>query len=253
MAIIKCPECGKEVSDRAPACVHCGFPLQGVQVETIIAEDAKENKTEVKEQEIIEEVQNPNKLVVHEETKEEIKTETPEEAAQRQKETIKQLKKSLRADRLMTLISLICLVGIIALAAHIWKSMYHGDLFFVLVIVLFIGLLPLMFFILAVTDIPKCRDKLEAAKYDISAYDKVVARQKKEAEEREQEQERIKKAMQEHEEAVKAAQHPKCPMCGSTNTVRISTINRATSVAMVGLASSKIGKQYQCNNCKHKW
>lgn len=27
MALIKCPECGKEVSDRAPACIHCGFPF----------------------------------------------------------------------------------------------------------------------------------------------------------------------------------------------------------------------------------
>ena len=27
MALIKCPECGKEVSDKASACIHCGFPL----------------------------------------------------------------------------------------------------------------------------------------------------------------------------------------------------------------------------------
>lgn len=27
MALIKCPECGKEISDIAPACIHCGFPL----------------------------------------------------------------------------------------------------------------------------------------------------------------------------------------------------------------------------------
>ncbi|MBQ7326936.1 MAG: ribosomal protein L7/L12 [Clostridia bacterium] len=27
MALIKCPECGKEISDRAPACIHCGYPL----------------------------------------------------------------------------------------------------------------------------------------------------------------------------------------------------------------------------------
>ena len=27
MALIKCPECGKEVSDKAPACIHCGFPM----------------------------------------------------------------------------------------------------------------------------------------------------------------------------------------------------------------------------------
>lgn len=28
MALIKCPECGGQVSDKAPTCVHCGFPLQ---------------------------------------------------------------------------------------------------------------------------------------------------------------------------------------------------------------------------------
>lgn len=27
MALIKCPECGKEVSDKAPACIHCGYPM----------------------------------------------------------------------------------------------------------------------------------------------------------------------------------------------------------------------------------
>lgn len=27
MALIKCPECGKEISDRAKACIHCGYPL----------------------------------------------------------------------------------------------------------------------------------------------------------------------------------------------------------------------------------
>ena len=27
MALIKCPECGKDVSDRATTCIHCGYPL----------------------------------------------------------------------------------------------------------------------------------------------------------------------------------------------------------------------------------
>lgn len=50
-------------------------------------------------------------------------------------------------------------------------------------------------------------------------------------------------------------EHPnvKCPTCGSTNIERISTINRAVSVGMLGLASDKIGKQFQCKNCKYKW
>lgn len=28
MALICCPECGKTISDKAPACIHCGFPMQ---------------------------------------------------------------------------------------------------------------------------------------------------------------------------------------------------------------------------------
>lgn len=27
MALIKCPDCGKEVSDAASACIHCGRPI----------------------------------------------------------------------------------------------------------------------------------------------------------------------------------------------------------------------------------
>lgn len=28
MALIKCPDCGKEISDLAEACIHCGRPIQ---------------------------------------------------------------------------------------------------------------------------------------------------------------------------------------------------------------------------------
>lgn len=28
MALIKCPECGKEISDKSNICIHCGFPLK---------------------------------------------------------------------------------------------------------------------------------------------------------------------------------------------------------------------------------
>ena len=42
MALIECPECGKEISDKAEACPHCGNPLRakpdvvaGRQVQTV--------------------------------------------------------------------------------------------------------------------------------------------------------------------------------------------------------------------------
>ena len=28
MALVRCPECGREVSSQAPACPGCGYPLQ---------------------------------------------------------------------------------------------------------------------------------------------------------------------------------------------------------------------------------
>ena len=36
MAIIKCPDCGKEVSDRANVCIHCGAPLNFSDVNGVV-------------------------------------------------------------------------------------------------------------------------------------------------------------------------------------------------------------------------
>ena len=42
----------------------------------------------------------------------------------------------------------------------------------------------------------------------------------------------------------------KCPYCNSTNTKKISTLSRMGSFATLGFAGKKVGKQWQCNNCK---
>lgn len=31
MALIECPECGGKVSDKATACIHCGYPLHKLE------------------------------------------------------------------------------------------------------------------------------------------------------------------------------------------------------------------------------
>lgn len=47
----------------------------------------------------------------------------------------------------------------------------------------------------------------------------------------------------------------KCPSCGANHTKikKISTLNRAVSISMVGVASDKIGKQFECTCCHYKW
>lgn len=44
MALIKCPECGKEVSDRADKCINCGYPLH--KPKTITMDTVKERAGE---------------------------------------------------------------------------------------------------------------------------------------------------------------------------------------------------------------
>lgn len=34
MALIKCPECGKEISSKSKHCIHCGFPLEELEKES---------------------------------------------------------------------------------------------------------------------------------------------------------------------------------------------------------------------------
>ena len=66
----------------------------------------------------------------------------------------------------------------------------------------------------------------------------------------------------EHELKVEAAAKRKqipssvcCPNCGSTNVKKISATKRLFSAELFGLASSSIGKQFQCmeKNCGYKW
>lgn len=41
-----------------------------------------------------------------------------------------------------------------------------------------------------------------------------------------------------------------CPYCHSKDTKKISTGSRMLSAGLFGFGSSKIGKQWHCNNCK---
>lgn len=61
----------------------------------------------------------------------------------------------------------------------------------------------------------------------------------------------FKRAEKERERLSKL---PACPICGSKENVkRIGSFSRSMSVLAWGIASSKVGKQYECLKCKHKW
>ena len=53
MALIKCPECGRDISDKANACVHCGYPLSKVADNAEKKESNKELTQTVESQETL--------------------------------------------------------------------------------------------------------------------------------------------------------------------------------------------------------
>lgn len=61
------------------------------------------------------------------------------------------------------------------------------------------------------------------------------------------------KFIKHQQEVADSYKTPSCPNCKSANTKRIGTVNRAASVSVAGVASSKIGKQYKCKSCGHMW
>lgn len=46
---------------------------------------------------------------------------------------------------------------------------------------------------------------------------------------------------------------PKCPTCGSTKIQKISGTKRWVTTGLFGLASSNVGKTMECKNCGYKW
>lgn len=66
------------------------------------------------------------------------------------------------------------------------------------------------------------------------------------------------KQVEEHREfmekyGVDTPPRVECPYCHSTNTKKISGVERATSVGLFGLLSKKIGKSWKCNSCGSTW
>lgn len=60
MALIKCPECGNEISDKAIKCPRCGYPLKGEEIK-IVQEHKNDNEGSAEDSVIVDEKQETGK------------------------------------------------------------------------------------------------------------------------------------------------------------------------------------------------
>lgn len=236
MALINCPECGREkVSDSAESCPDCGYGIKAHFEKIRLEEEIKKKKNAQERMRI---------------TTDKAKQRADDEAKRAYDKCVKAIPKPNKPKiSLLGLLigGLICLIGSCQLRTDEWDREYsirhsNGDPIFYGWVFLIIGIAVLCFVIYLFI---KQKERYNLAETDLSAYQNMVMK------ERVEQAENMKR--QAEAERIRLANAPKCPMCNSTNIEKISTASRAISVATVGLASGKIGKQYKCKNCKHMW
>ena len=184
MALIKCPECGKDISDRAPVCIHCGYPVAELGQDT--ADKAENFRTETMQDEA---------------------SKKPHIASTRQIPVEGHKRESGAARRTVIFIVFLAVVGLIFWALTEWWFVIP-----IVILVILIGVLLYAFFPLSPKEIKSNWDEEKYNGYKFT-----------------------------------------CPACGSNRVKYIGTINNSSSFATTGIARSRDGKLYECDDCKHKW
>lgn len=271
MALIKCPECGKEISDKAPACIHCGFPLSLLEKETE-PEVTKTESDDVKESTVNDNASTSTngyslELLDYGNKKTQVAL------------ALKNTLKMKDADALELVASVPC---------YIFRNKTERE---IMPIIQKLDTLPVEYNLYIDGKLKKHKTKVEINKIlnqTSVSYSSTPSRTTSYTKkilcpncsslieetsricpvcgfdgigsyliklEREK-QAKIKDYTHDYEpitprESMKNV--PKCPTCQSTDIKKISAVSKAGSVFMWGLLSQKVKKQWHCNNCGYEW
>ena len=228
MALIKCPECGREnISDSAEACPNCGFGIreyyQKIKLKQEETERQRREKEQRKERELAQKAQ--------------------------QEQRIKNIPKpdKPRYSIVAAICGILCiLLGVNSVATtdeyDIERSVSAGNgdpvfqgwyLVIFGIVILGVGL---YFFIKKV-------NAYKLAEKDFETYQKEVVKQQDEATLR-----HVNEIQQKMNAMVR------CPTCGSMNVERISGASKVGKAVAFGvLAAGSISKTFHCKNCGYRW
>lgn len=222
--LIDCPECGGKISDKCVFCVHCGYPYRelhqndslptktGTPKKTVVDSESTINK--IKQLKPIGDVDKAFAIVMMNKTKEYPNSSTmPDEELTRWDD----------------------LTGV---PRDIWTYMYDNN------------------------KIPKNSSNVQSTRNIDEDLDKLIKERAEAQRKAEEKSNNIKgnplqpKTINDTSSLPVRHQLPqspsygvKCPYCGSSGVKKIGTLGRATSIAVAGVASKKIGKQWHCNKC----
>lgn len=212
MALISCPECGREnVSDSAEACPNCGYGIKAHFDKIKMEEEEKERARRLEEE------------------KEKAKIEEQKREEERIKNVPSYDKKQLTTPIIILIISAIFLIAGIAFVA---LSLQGATLWFLGGFCLLYGV---GFCFVGIYIFSKRLKIYNLSKNNLEAYQKQVI-----------ERQNAAKAMSTANEATR----PECPYCHSHQTYKITSADKAMNIALFGVFGQKRKYQWHCNKCK---
>ena len=225
MALIKCPDCGNSVSDTAEQCIHCGCDLFLYQEEIRIDREIEKKVAEYERG-----IKKPEQI-----------------------KSLSEIHQYRNEDNATTLMLLMTIAAfIVALGCFIADM----DAFYGIIILIgAIGFLALYIF-MSRNSRKLLRDAQASRQNVIDNFEEIKeirVRQYRELLIAEKQKKLSTIKSRSTPQKVDRTTGVRCPVCDSTRYEKISTLNRVVSVELVGLASSKIGKQYKCKKCGHLW
>ena len=251
LALITCPECGRQnVSDTAIACPECGYAIR--EHFERIKDEEKQYRKSIKEKNLQEYQQRIEAEEKQRQYRKDIKEKKLQEYQQR-----------IEAEEEQRIIENKRIEAVNKINNDIEENKGYIKLFSVLLapflifsifsfsipgLILAAGTFLIWLFIFSIfkSKIDKSKKSLQLFESNIEQFDKMIEKEQFYAEV-------IKRNEIERKRRIEEGQHPVCPNCGSKNTHRISTARKIVSTEALGLASSTIGKQYKCDDCKHMW
>lgn len=260
MALIECPECGGKISDKAPACIHCGFPLDLLNSKQELTNNVPNNEENNASNEIkysLELLDYGNKKVqialalkntlnMNDVEALELVGKAPCYLFRDKPESIvstiiKKLNSmpieynlyynnNLKRHKTKTEIDIVANTSVTSGRTTTNTNKHSGQL-----------------------QCPNCQSFIpetsrvcpECGFDGIGSYLLQLERNKKH---------KVIDCTHNYDPIIpKAPNVPKCPTCQSTDIRKVSSVSKLGSAIVLGLLSQKIKKTYHCNNCGYEW
>ncbi len=234
MALIKCPECGREnVSDTAEACPNCGYGIKK-HFEKIKLEEKKQQETKEKLKKDVKPIKVENQYVYN----------------------IPKPKKPVFSKGFIVYLVVVTIFLLLLFFINPHKAIREIEEFF-LWFFTFEGI-PLIIY-----GIPYLRELSDyhLAQNDFEEYKKKIIKERKESLAKALEEEKILKQEKKYAEYSQSSDNAwgtkyftdPCPHCGHYKVRYAKWEDKQLSVAFWGVASDKIDKDFKCDYCKKIW